>query len=242
MSGNTVVLPCPIQPGALLQQYSVVWRKGDTRIVEATNPQDVTAAETRYNIDRATYSLIIDSVNINDTSSGYRCELSVANPTTNAKTTLQLSSEVSLSFTIIGKCTTISEFLLIARIIILGLVFVAASVSSLSQSSPAPYEMIHQTDTTTEQTGSIILKCRDNVTTEELDINEISFFLNRSSVADPSLRERGDIAVVEVGSTGIKFNLTRRLEGNYTCGKRVDVTNVRESVPRTFVCKCNLVL
>ena len=109
MSGDRVVLPCPIQRGALLEQYSVVWKKGDTTIVEATNPQDVRAAEPQYNINRATYSLIIDSVNINDTSSGYRCELSVTNPITNAKTTLQLSSEVSLSLTVIGKCTTISE-------------------------------------------------------------------------------------------------------------------------------------
>ena len=134
------------------------------------------------------------------------------------------------------------KFLPIARIIIVGLVFVAASVSSSSQNSPAPYELFHQTDTTTEETGSIILKCRDSDTAEELDISEISFFLNRSSVADPSLRERGDITVVPVGSTGIKFNLTRRLEGNYTCGKRVDVANVRESVPRTLVCKWELAL
>ena len=102
MSGDRVVLPCPIQPGALLEQYSVVWRKGDTAIVEAINPQDV-RTEPRYNIDRATYSLIIDSVNINDTSSGYRCELSVTNPITNAVNMLQLSSEVSLSLTVIGK-------------------------------------------------------------------------------------------------------------------------------------------
>ena len=102
--------------------------------------------------------------------------------------------------------------------------------------------MIHQTDSTTEETGSIILKCRDSDTAEELDISEISFFLNRSSVADPSLRERGDITVVPVRSTGIKFNLTRRLEGKYTCGKRVDIANVRESVPRTLVCKWELAL
>ena len=103
MSGDRVVLPCPIQPGALLEQYSVIWRKGDTRIVEAINPQDVRRAEPRYNIDRATYSLIIDSVNINDTSSGYQCELEVTNPLTNAVNMLQLSSEVSLSLTVIGK-------------------------------------------------------------------------------------------------------------------------------------------
>ena len=85
--------------------------------------------------------------------------------------------------------------------------------------------------------GSIILRCRDSTKAEQLDIGQIKFFLNRNSVVDPSLRERGDITVVEVGSTGIKFNLTHRLEGNYTCGKRVDTANVRESLPKILICK-----
>ena len=133
-----------------------------------------------------------------------------------------------------------SRSLLIAKIVILGFIFIAASASCLTKTTPPPYELIHQTDTTTEQTGSVTLKCRDGQTAEELDISEINFFLNRSSAADPCLRERGDIIVVRVESTGIKFNLTRRLEGNYTCGKRVDVANVRESLPRSFVCKWDL--
>ena len=132
--------------------------------------------------------------------------------------------------------------LLIVRIAILGLVFIAAaSASSSSQNTPL-YELIHQTDSTTEQTGSVTLKCRNSDTAEELDVSEISFFLNRSSVADPSLSEREDITVVPVGSTGIKFNLTRRLEGYYTCGKRVDVANVSESLPKPYICEWDLAL
>ena len=121
-----------------------------------------------------------------------------------------------------------------AIIILVGVAHVVASATCSSQMPP--YELIFMTDDTTEQTGSINLKCRDSITTAELDISEIKFFLNRSSVANLSLREM-DIKVVEVGSTAINFNLTREYEGYYTCGKRVDCANVRESLPKTLICK-----
>ena len=41
ISGERVILPCPIQPGALLQQYSVRWMKGSTTIAEASNPHSI---------------------------------------------------------------------------------------------------------------------------------------------------------------------------------------------------------
>ena len=101
--GDRAVLPCPIEPGALLQQYSVRWMKGNTPIAEY-NPQDVmTADDSRYKIDRANYSLIINSVTINDTCVDYKCELSVLNPLTKSKVTLQPSYPVTLSLEIIGK-------------------------------------------------------------------------------------------------------------------------------------------
>ena len=124
--------------------------------------------------------------------------------------------------------------LLTARIAIVGLVFIAASAFASIEPS---YELIYTNSMIAKATGSITLKCRDSYTAEELDLSEVSFFLNHSSVADLSLRERGDITVVEVGSTGIKFSLTRRLEGNYTCGRRVNATHVTESPPKTLVCK-----
>ena len=133
--------------------------------------------------------------------------------------------------------TTLQFF---AKAITVGAVFihvVAVSVSSMSR-SPEPYQLIFETHVSkTELAGSIALRCRDGDTAQELDISEISFFLNRSSVADPSLRERGDIPVVEVDRHTIEFNLTHRLEGYYTCGRRVNATHVRESLPKTFVCK-----
>ena len=122
-------------------------------------------------------------------------------------------------------------------LILIGLtcVYVVASALCSSQSSAPYYELIHLTDSTTELTGSITLKCRDSCA-EDMKISEIKFFLNHSS----ALRERGDIRVIEIGTTGIKFNLTRRLEGNFTCGKSgVNTANntVRASLPMTLVCK-----
>ena len=123
--------------------------------------------------------------------------------------------------------------LLTARIAVVGLVFIATSAFA---SIPLPYELTFETEEMTELTGSITMKCRDSHA-EPLPLSQIKFFLNRSSVLDPSLRERKDITVVEVGDTGINFNLTRRLEGNYTCGRRVNATHVIESLPTTVICK-----
>ena len=104
MSGARVALPCPIQPGALLQQYSVTWYKEGVRIAEATDPQSVmTVDDSRYKIDRDTYSLIIDPTNINDTSSNYQCDLSVTNPLTDSLQVLQSSPSVTLSLKVNSK-------------------------------------------------------------------------------------------------------------------------------------------
>ena len=106
MSGDKVVLHCPIQPGMLLQQYSVRWTKASTPIAEVTNPQSVMTTESddsHYQIDRDRYSLIISSVTINDTSTDYQCELTVTNPLTNSKQVLQSSPPVTLSLKVIGK-------------------------------------------------------------------------------------------------------------------------------------------
>ena len=117
---------------------------------------------------------------------------------------------------------------------------IAVGMANIAKSAPCPaasYELIYKTDAMTEKTGVIILECRDDATAELLNIDAISFYLNRTSASDLPLRERGDVKVTAVGSTGIKFNLTRRLEGNYTCGKRVDCNDVIESPPRTLICK-----
>ena len=131
------------------------------------------------------------------------------------------TSSIALAFLLIA----------IATIMELDAMIIPAPTPSRNSAVP-PYQLVFETDSTTEHTGSVILKCRDSFTAQEKDINEISFFLNHSSAADPSLREREDIRVVEVGTTGIKFNLTRKYEGYYTCG-----TNVQESPSIPMICK-----
>ena len=100
--GERATLQCPIQPGALLQQYSVSWYKEGIEIAQKTiNPQ-MTVDDSRYKIDRDTYSLIIDSANTNDTSSNYQCELFVTNPITKNQGMLQPSPSVTLSLKVNG--------------------------------------------------------------------------------------------------------------------------------------------
>ena len=58
---------------------------------------------SKYDIDRDTYALIIDPVSVNDSSTGYKCQVSAQNPNTNAKQLLQYnpqSTDVSLSLTV----------------------------------------------------------------------------------------------------------------------------------------------
>jgi hypothetical protein len=99
---------------------------------------------------------------------------------------------------------------------------------------PPPYQLIHRSIS-----GSLIeLICREGSTAESLPINEISMWLNRTSVNDLDLREREDVGrVVVYGCCGLRFNLTPQLEGNFTCGKRIDIANIKESLPKTLICK-----
>ena len=105
-SGDRALLPCPIQPGALLQYYSVAWMKASVTIAEltTTNPQDIRKTDSRYDIDRATYALIIDPVSVNDTNTNYQCQVSVQNPMTNTQQQLRYNLQpMSVSLTIISK-------------------------------------------------------------------------------------------------------------------------------------------
>ena len=121
---------------------------------------------------------------------------------------------------------------LIVGITVVGSIFIVASVFA-SITPPSQYELICRTNSTTHRTSPIY-----RATAETISMDEVVFILNCSSVDDPSIRERGDIRVV-VGSYGLRFNLTHRLEGNYTCGRRVNVTYVEvlESLPLILACK-----
>ena len=100
------------------------------------------------------------------------------------------------------------------------------------------YELIYRTDATTELTGSITMLCRSFTTAEKIPISEVQFRLNSTTCnSTTSLRQRDDVKVLEVDNYNIKFNLTRSLEGYYTCGKQVD-ENCIMSTERELICKC----
>ena len=111
---------------------------------------------------------------------------------------------------------------------------------TLVMSSRAQYELIYETTTTTEEDGSVILTCRDGVSADELNVQNVSFWLNRSSENNQDLRERKDLGIIEVtGCCSIKFNLSQSLEGYYTCG-RLTKQGVQESPPKTLICKSSM--
>ena len=96
--GDTVVMPCPVPPGALMQYYSVEWMK-DNNILICTNRSRDHIADPRYGIDGA-YSLVISSVDVNDSSSSYECVLHSTNPITNVRQELQAYPERDILLTL----------------------------------------------------------------------------------------------------------------------------------------------
>ena len=122
--------------------------------------------------------------------------------------------------------------------IILWMIALKIAVCMTTEQSP-PYELIYRIiDPDTDLSGLLELICRDGFTAEELPVSDIKIWLNRTSVDDPDLREREDVDTVEVhGCCSLRFNLTHQLEGNYTCGRKMDIANVRESSPKSLICK-----
>ena len=107
----------------------------------------------------------------------------------------------------------------------------------------APYELVYRTFDSmhmTERSGLIELICRSGSTAQELPLtdNVTKIWLNRTSVNDPDLQERGDVRDIEIhGCCRLRFNLTSKLEGKYTCGRQTDIANVQESLPKQLICK-----
>lgn len=124
--------------------------------------------------------------------------------------------------------------------VILLFIIVQASTSNqhpIRSAQYGVYELIYTTDATTELTGSIRIFCRTSITAENVAISEVQFWLNSTTCNSiTSLRERTDVHISEVDSNSIKFNLTRDLEGYYTCGKQVG-ENCEMSHARVLICK-----
>lgn len=77
-SGQNATLLCPIQPGKLQQQYSVVWKRNQTTL-QRFPALPVGSGLEKYKIDANTFSLTIFNVNIEDKSTLYTCKVSVTN-------------------------------------------------------------------------------------------------------------------------------------------------------------------
>ena len=84
----------------------------------------------------------------------------------------------------------------------------------------------------------VTLLCRDNSINGIANINDVTFWLNRTQPDDPDLRDRSDVFVFP-GQTGteLDFILTPSIEGSYTCGVQVDTANVQESEAEMLVGK-----
>ena len=117
----------------------------------------------------------------------------------------------------------------------------------LAASQDVPYELIvNRLDTAT--TGPLIdtvtLSCRDLMSgvfllPDDEDVG-LRFWRNRQGADDPGISSddyRLSRALDGTENGGIRFQLTRQLEGNYTCGTMVDVANVRESSRKTLLSK-----
>ena len=112
--------------------------------------------------------------------------------------------------------------------------------SAISAQAAPVYELIFMTDSSTERSGSITLMCRNAELAQDLEVDRMTFWLNRTSPCDSDLRSRKDIQVIKVDDYRIKFNLTRNLEGIYTCGNATIQDNriiVQEINPKTLICK-----
>ena len=90
------------------------------------------------------------------------------------------------------------------------------------------------------RTGSseVTFQCRSETTQAVEYVNDTIFWRNRMTARDAGLRERNDVMVTETADQqGIRFNLTRDLEGYYSCGKRIDCTSIDESPQVTLICE-----
>ena len=121
--------------------------------------------------------------------------------------------------------------------LVLPLLLVEMVTVVTSTSSPVTYELIWERNILREN-ESVILTCRDHETADKLNIQSVTFWLNRSSEYNQDLREREDFGTVEaISCCSIKFSLIPNLEGYYTCGKYSRNGGVQESFPQTLTCK-----
>lgn len=102
-----------------------------------------------------------------------------------------------------------------------------------NQSVLNPFELKSRS----EENGMITMWCCNATSGDELDTATVYFWLNRTSANDCDLRERNDVQNTVADHFSIQFNLTRNLEGSYTCGMIDAGDNVQESSPQILICE-----
>ena len=122
-------------------------------------------------------------------------------------------------------------------VLLLVLMWNLTLVDSSTTSPLSSYQLIRSIQNTTDTaiTGSVVFQCKEVSSQKLLNVTNVIF---RENSTDTDLRERCDVKVIETNDRlGIVFNLTRNLEGYYTCGRRTDSNSVYESPPKPLICK-----
>ena len=78
LKGESTQLNCGIQSGRLLQQYRATWDKSGKIIYDQISPPP--QGFNRYSLNPSNLSLIINEVQLTDTSNQYHCLLTVRDP------------------------------------------------------------------------------------------------------------------------------------------------------------------
>ena len=105
-TGSRARLQCPFRSSALAQYYSVQWKKGFVVVAGLINSITPTNMDSRYSIDPTDFSLLIENVQLNDTSANYKCEVFVTDPLSlNGQTRIRLETNpaVLISLEVKGK-------------------------------------------------------------------------------------------------------------------------------------------
>lgn len=109
-----ITLLCPHEPGRLQGCYFGRWSKESRPIVEVARPGPntcepagrISTMNSKYHLDRETFSLTINSIEARTDSGNYSCELMVLDPASPVGTTHVVSRALAiiiLSLTVDGK-------------------------------------------------------------------------------------------------------------------------------------------
>ena len=100
-----VQLDCTIDPGRLIQQYFVTWYKSNDIIYE-TNSNGVVTTNLdpeRYSHNPSNLALIINDIEVDDTSDNYHCVLGVVNPLSGETDHYDVLRTINIPLRVLGK-------------------------------------------------------------------------------------------------------------------------------------------